>query len=379
MSFFFQPGLPGFQEGRDLALQARELLALPFGPVVVEELLAQLVEEAPGRLLAVEVEAGDQDREEQAEDVPLPLGRHGGVDRIVGVLLQVDRVDELALEEQHVILQRGALLADDLHHLVDLVAPEEDVAGVRGAGGVDQPLVFAPAFQGMDGGILAGVGALAGKSVKGADHLQGRLGHRLVEVAAGRADRAADGDRAAAVVAQPHQAGPLVEAGDDRFEVGGERLLPGDLLQAARHLAQGLGPARGRVGQQQDVQPHLPVVFGQGDGGIDRSLAGGDRHGAGVADDDGALHQGAARPGVGQLGEFLEGLDDLAGPLAAGGDDDDVDLGVAARGLLQDGLAGPERPGDAVGAAAGDGDEGVDDADLGDHRLDRAAAARGSR
>ena len=324
---------------------------------------------APGRFLAVEVEAGDQDREEQAEDVPLPFGRHGGVDRVEGVLLQVDRVDELALEEQFVILQRRALFTDDLHHLVDFVAPEEDVAGVLGGGRVDQARVFAPAFQRMDGGIFAGVRAFAGKSEKGPDHLQGRLGHRFVEVAAGRADRAADGDRSAAAVAQAHQAGPFVKAGDDRFEIGGERFLARDLFQAAGHLAQGLGPARGRVGQQQDVQAHLPVVFGQGDGGIDRRLAGGDRHGTGVADDDGALHQRAARSGVGQFGEFLECFDDLAGPFTAGGDDDDIDLGVAADRLLQDGFSGPERPRDAVGAAAGDGNEGVDDADLGDHRF----------
>jgi hypothetical protein len=45
------------------------------------------------------------------------------------------------------------------------------------------------------------------------------------------------------------------------------------------------------------------------------------------------------------LGELAQGLDDLAGPLAAGGDDHDVDVGVAAGDLLEHRLPRPKGPG----------------------------------
>ena len=60
---------------------------------------------------------------------------------------------------------------------------------------------------------------------------------------------------------------------------------------------------------------------------------------------------------VDQLRELAQGLHDLAGALAAGGDDDDVHLGVAAGDLLEHGLAGAEGAGDAVGAAPGHREE----------------------
>ena len=52
-------------------------------------------------------------------------------------------------------------------------------------------------------------------------------------------------------------------------------------------LAQGLGPTRRRIGEQQDTEAHLAVILRHGHGGVDRGFTGGDRHGAGVADDDG--------------------------------------------------------------------------------------------
>jgi len=53
--------------------------------------------------------------------VLLPIHPDGGVNGIERVLLEVDRIEELTLLVENVVLQGGALLADDLHHLADLV------------------------------------------------------------------------------------------------------------------------------------------------------------------------------------------------------------------------------------------------------------------
>ena len=150
---------------------------------------------------------------------------------------------------------------------------------------------------------------------------------------------------------QPHLTGPLIERGDNRFQIGGERLLAGDLLQTAAHFTHGLCPAAGGVRQQQHVQPHLAVILRHGDGGVHRRLTGGHRHGGGVADDDGALHQGAAGTGVGQLRELRQHLHHLAGTLAAGRHDHHVHVGVLGLHVLQDRLTRAEGAGHAEGAA----------------------------
>ena len=214
---------------------------------------------------------------------------------------------------------------------------------------IDRAAVLRPGVERVDRRETPGVGAGVGEAEEGADHLERGLGHRLLEVAAGRAHRPADGQRSGAPVPQPHDAAALVEARDRALQVGRERLLAGDLLEAPAHLAQRLRPARGGIRQQQHVQAELPVVLAQGHRGVDRGLAGGHRHARGVADDDGPLHQRAAGARVLQLRELLQQLHDLAGALAAGGDDDDVDVGVPAGELLQDRLARAEGAGDAVG------------------------------
>ena len=57
------------------------------------------------------------------EHVLLPGSRERGrVDLVEGVLLEIDRVEKLALQVDDEIVQRRALLADDLHHLADIVA-----------------------------------------------------------------------------------------------------------------------------------------------------------------------------------------------------------------------------------------------------------------
>ena len=186
------------------------------------------------------------------------------------------------------------------------------------------------------------------------DHLQGSLRDRLLEVAARRAHRAADGQRADLSVVKFDGPGSLVEGGNAAFQVGRERLLAGDLLQPAGELPHRLRPARCAVGQQQHVQAHLPVVLAQRRGRVDRRLAGGNRHGRRVGDDDRPLHQAAAGSRVGQFREVAQRFHDLARPLAAGRDHHDVDFRVAGGDLLQDRLARPERAGDAIRPAADD-------------------------
>jgi len=115
--------------------------------------------------------------------------------------------------------------------------------------------------QRVNGRELALVRALAGQAQECADDLECGLGDGLLEVAAGRGDRADERDGAVGVVVELDQAGALVEAGDAALEIGREGLFTGDLLEAAGHLAHGLGPAGGGVGQHQDVEAHLPVVF----------------------------------------------------------------------------------------------------------------------
>ena len=192
----------------------------------------------------------------------LTVGIAGRVDGIEGVLLQIHRVQQLALLIDDIVLGGGTLLTDDLHHLVDLVAALEDGAGLLHPVHIHHAPVFGPGVDGVDGRILAGVGPLAGQAVERAHHLQGGLGHRLLEVAAGGRHGAADGDGGDLAALQADLAGPLIEGGNDGLQIGGEGLLAGNLLQTAAHLTHGLGPAAGGVCQQQHIQAFVQLLGG---------------------------------------------------------------------------------------------------------------------
>ena len=199
--------------------------------------------------------------------------------------------------------------------------------------------------------------------------LQRRLGHRLVEVAAGGRDRSADGYGTGLAVLEHHAARALVERRDARLEVGRERLFARDLLETSRELAHRLRPAGGRVGENEDVEAHLSEVFRKRHRRVHGGLARGDRHRRGVADYYRALHQRLTGLGVDDLGEFLERLDNLASALAARGGNHDVHLRIARGSLLENRLSCAEGPGDAVCPADGDGEERVDRADRSLERL----------
>ena len=303
-----------------------------------------------------------------------------GVNGVKSVLLQVNHVDDGGFLQQQIVFRGDAFLAGHLHHLVHRVTAMQQldylgnpVAPARLQVGVEPPAklleVARPTQQRINGGIETLVGPLGRQPQKGLDRAQGGLGDGLFKVPSGRRYRADHGqgpDRA--IVAAQH-AGALVNSLDARIQIGREAFISRDLLQPAGGLAHRLRPARRGVGDQQHVKPHLSVVFAKRHAGIDRRFAGGHRHGGGVGDNDGALHQGSARAGVLHLGKFFDGFHHLAGALAAGHHNHHIHIGIARNQVLQHGLAGAERPGNAGGSAAGDGKEGVDQPQGGGERL----------
>ena len=167
------------------------------------------------------------------------------------------------------------------------------------------------------------------------------------------------------------RAGPLVELGDAAGEVGGIALLARHLLHPAGDLAQGLGPAAGRVGHQGHGVAHVPEVFGDGHARVDGGLAGRDGHVRRIGDDDGPLEERPPRRRVLELGEAQEQVGDLVAALPAGDEDDDLGVRPFGQLVLDDGLAGAEGPGDAGRPALGEREEHVDDPLSRDERLFR--------
>ena len=196
--------------------------------------------------------------------------------------------------------------------------------------------------------------------MEAADDLQRRLGYGLVEVTACGRNGSADRNRADVAVFKLYAARALVERGDTAFEVCGERLFAGNLLESARKFAHGLRPAGGGVGENEYVESLLTEIFGERNRRINRRFTRGDRHRRGVADDDRALHERLARLRVDDLGEFLQSFDNLARALAASGGNHDIYLRVARGRLLKNGLARAEGAGNAVCPADGHGEERVD-------------------
>ena len=211
---------------------------------------------------------------------------------------------------------------------------------------------------------MPGVGQGGVQRPEHLDDAHGGLGDGLGGVAARGRDRADGGDGAAALVGAEalDHARALVELGETAGQVGGVALFAGHLLESAGHLTQGLGPAGGGVCQDGDVVAHVAEVLGYGDSRVDGGLAGRDGHVGGVRYEDGALHEGFAVAGVGQLGELHEDVRHLVAALAAADVDDDVHVGPLGELVLHDGLAGAEGAGDRGGAALGDGEERVYDA-----------------
>ena len=245
--------------------------------------------------------------------------------------------------------------------MISLRSAAQDGARVLLPPGRDVVQVFAVAVQPGDGRVVPGVGQLAVQAPETADEALGVLGHRLGEIAAGRADRPDDGHRALGAGQGVHVAGPLVELRDAGGQVGGETFFRGHLLHAPGQLAQGLRPAGGGVGHDGHVVALVAVVFGQGDARVDARLPGGDGHVGGVGYQDGPLHQALAGAGIDELGELGEHVRHLVAAFAAADVDDDVRVAPLGYGVLGHGLAGAEAARYGHGAALGQGKEGVDD------------------
>ncbi len=219
----------------------------------------------------------------------LPVEGHRRVDVVEGVLLQEDHVDEAAGLHRHEVVEADPLLARHLLHPRDLVAAREQrherlhpvgpvAAQVLGGPGLELLAVARPGNQRVDGGVEALVGAIIGEPEEALHRGQRRLGDRLLEVAAGRRDRADDAERADGAIVGFHDAGALVDRLDGAVEIGGKRLLAGNLLEPPRGLAHRLCPARRGIGDHQGLQAHLPIVLADGDARVDGRFAGGDRH-----------------------------------------------------------------------------------------------------
>ena len=259
----------------------------------------------PRLVFGLKAEFRAQNGDDKVVNVLLPFRACRLVNIVKRVLLKVYSVKEFALQVYDKVIYARPFLADNLHHLLDFHAAGKYPPAVVYLFIFDDAAVLGPRIERVYRRILAGVAPLTGKPVERADNLQRGLRYRLLEVAAGGRYRAAYRDRTLSPVPQPDDSRPLVEARYRRFEVGGERFLAGNLFKAARHLAQGLRPAARRVGQQQHVKPHLPVVLGQRYRRVQRRLARRDRHGRCVADDYRPLHQRFSRFRVYQLGEFF--------------------------------------------------------------------------
>ena len=157
--------------------------------------------------------------------------------------------------------------------------------------------------SGWIAGIEARLRALDVERPEGLDVALGVARHRLGEVARRRADRAHHRHRAGAARQRLDQRGALVEVGEPARQVGRIAAFAGQLAEAARHLAQRLGPAAGRVGHQRDVQALVAEVLGDRDRAIDARLACRHRHVRGVGDDHRALHQRPAGARIGRAAE----------------------------------------------------------------------------
>ena len=210
--------------------------------------------------------------------------------------------------------------------------------------------------------------------VKTPEHLndtQGRLGDGLGDVTALRRNGTNGGETSLAAVGSKTNdlTRALVELSEAGGEVSGIALLAGHLLQSSRHLAQSLGPAGGGVGDNGDGIAHVAVVFRNGDTRVDGRLARRHGHIRGVGDQHGAVHNGLACAGVGQLRELAKHVGHLVAALAAADVDHKIHVAPLGQLMLNHRLTRAEGAGHAGGTALGDGEERVDHALARDHGL----------
>src|SRR5512138_668083 len=244
--------------------------------------------------------------EEELQHLERLVRRAGRVGWVVGALAQEALPQQARRLEHEPLRVLQGLRPDELRHLGDLalllqelhgpVAQRAEAVSSLALEPVAEPLrVEAEGDAPVDRRVVPAVREVGRERPERARRAQRGLRHRLGEVAAGRRDRADDGDGALAAVERHDAPRPLVEPGEARGEVGRVPLLARHLLEARGDLAQRLRPARGRVDHERDGLPHVAEVLGDRAAGVDGRLARRDRHVGRVHDEHGPGEERAAR------------------------------------------------------------------------------------
>ena len=124
---------------------AFEIFRLKSRRIPVDEGLPQLLEKPSGGVFILKLKFQVDDLRHEPVHVLLPVGRGRLIGFIESVLLQINGVKKIAFEIVDEFLNRNPFLADDLHHLVDVVAFFEDRGPLTDMFGFDEAGVFTPA------------------------------------------------------------------------------------------------------------------------------------------------------------------------------------------------------------------------------------------
>ena len=124
--------------------------------------------------------------------------------------------------------------------------------------------VFGVRLQRVDGGIEARLRSLDVECPEGFRVALGVRRDGLRKISRRRTDGTDDRHRADTAAKRLDERRPLVEVGEPRRQVRRVTALAGQFAEAPGHLAQRLGPARGRIRHQRDVQSLVAEIFGDG-------------------------------------------------------------------------------------------------------------------
>uniref|UniRef100_A0A1I8J7Y4 UV radiation resistance-associated gene protein n=1 Tax=Macrostomum lignano TaxID=282301 RepID=A0A1I8J7Y4_9PLAT len=231
-------------------------------------------------------------------------------------------------------VEEGAHVAHDSHSFV-----ERAVAVVAGVAVLLQEIVLDQLGHLQDGKCLRWASFLS--------RPQNTCTMPRVDEVTGSEKSPPGGDTAPTMVTEPSR------AGEPRQVVGRVAALGGHLGQTAGDLSQSLGPTRGGVGHHAHIESHVAEVLGQGDAGVNGSLASGHGHIGGVRNQGRARHDGlfATVDLHFQGGEIAQHLQANV--------DDHVGVGELTQRLRDDGFAAAEGARDCRGAALDAGEQGV--------------------